>query len=585
MGRGLYGLQEPAPPPKIPSRWRWVWRGILIVLALMTASLGTLFLIGGNSADMKFLIEDYLNDASGMTSSIGTLHNFSFYPAMAFDADDIVLSRSGEAGGKAQEMRIGKMRFSIGFWSVARGATKFRVLEFRDVDIPAGIFVPRDLHVDHAGIDQAQSALTAQATYGGAPVELHIDLASRTGLAGIPAYSLAKDSAASLRLGDIIMKGVLNRDGMRGIHLALEELRAGDAAPISGDLTISGAVKGRIKAGASDFTLDVPFSSKDGVWSLRGSISSDHFLFADLSGDKGLVATYGRVRAFIDGPEKTKARHSQPYDFNRLEADIALSFKTFTWSDLVSGPVEAKLAIAKNIATVSPRSPDLNGGTLSGQIRLDATSDPGIFTAQLDLKNFDYTNLQRHVRASGAQTGRADLKIDVQATGNTIDQFWSSLHGGIMAVAGPGELTSSLVNLWGGGLVNAMLPDFERGDHLNLNCGVGSFRVEGPVAKAEAILIDTDTVTIAGEGTVDLRKGTLDLQLDPESKDVAFLSLATSVDVTGPWQKPVIRPQTFSLMTRLGELFFGTINPAFLVFSLTDFGLSEQHPCKAYIKP
>lgn len=555
------------------------------MLALMTASFGTLSLIGGNSADLKVLIENYLSETTGMQSSIGTLNKFTFYPAMALDAENVSFSRRRESGVAEEVVRIGAIRFSIGFWSAALGKTRFRVLELHDAEMAKGLFLPQDLQVTRAGIDPAGPALVAEARYGAAPVRLHIDLQGHTGPAGIPSYALAGDAVIDVHLGDIVLKGILNRERKNALHLVLKELCAGDFMPVTGDLRIGGALKGQLRAGRSDFTLDLPFSNDKGIWKVRGRVSGGDLSFDDIAGAKGLAGSYRRIRDFIDGPELAKARRTRPYDFSFLDADVALSYKKFSWAGALSGPVSAQMAVAKNIVTLTPSSPDFNGGVLSGTVRLDATEDPGRFSARIDLEGMDYTTLQSRVRASAASgSGRVAIKLDVQATGNNTDQFWASLKGGIMAVAGPGEMTSSFVNLWGGGLVNAMLPGLDGGDRLILNCGVGSFRIRGPVAKADAIFLDTDKVTIAGEGSVNLRQGTLDLALDPESKDMAFLSVATSVDVTGSWKDPVIRPQSFSLMTRLGELFLGTINPAFLVFSMTDFGLNAKHPCKAYIK-
>lgn len=35
---------------------------------------------------------------------------------------------------------------------------------------------------------------------------------------------------------------------------------------------------------------------------------------------------------------------------------------------------------------------------------------------------------------------------------------------------------------------------------------------------------------------------------------------------------------------KLGQLLLGTINPAFWAYSLADLGLTENHPCRAFIE-
>ena len=59
---------------------------------------------------------------------------------------------------------------------------------------------------------------------------------------------------------------------------------------------------------------------------------------------------------------------------------------------------------------------------------------------------------------------------------------------------------------------------------------------------------------------------------------------SSSVDVDGALSAPRVTPNFAGLGRKLGTLLLGVVNPAFLAVSLTDLGLSESHPCGAFLK-
>lgn len=579
LGNDLYGLKAAKPPTPGPSRFRKLLRIPVIILVLMLASLGTMTLIGGNSESMKKLIEDYISESTGTQAEIGTLHRFGFYPEIALDVADVSLKRDGR-----EVAYMGQARFSIGFWSIATGRTRFRTFSLQDAYADPGIILPRAVVIKNMGIDPEKESLILEGTYGGEPVSIQLDLDRRTGPAGIPSYYLAKNADVVMAAGDINIRSTVRSKFMAKQEIVFHEIRSASAGPVSGTLRTDGALQGNVKLGDSDFDFDIPYRVRDDIWNLEGEISGGVLQLSDMTGARGLIALYSDILDFFYGPEITKTRAESPYDLTSVNADISLHWDRLTLVDGFGGPFDGRLSVEGQVFSINGKSADLNGGTMTGSMMLDAGDVPAKLTLQADVDSMDYTALQDHVKSPSAKDGRMDLRLDISSNGNNAQSLWTNLDGRFMAVAGPGEMTSSLVNLWGGGLLNAMFPRFDNDDSLRMNCGVGSFRISGPGAKAEMIMVDTDKVTIAGEGDIDIREATLDIRLSPKSKDLALLSVATSVSLTGPAGKPVIKPVTTSLIKKLGGIFLGTINPAFLVFTLTDLGLTDDHPCRQYLE-
>ena len=72
--------------------------------------------------------------------------------------------------------------------------------------------------------------------------------------------------------------------------------------------------------------------------------------------------------------------------------------------------------------------------------------------------------------------------------------------------------------------------------------------------------------------------------LTPKAKKTAVIDVATAVNVSGSLFDPKISPNTLSVGKKLGGLLLGAVNPALLVVSMTDFGLSKEHPCAETIQ-
>lgn len=359
--------------------------------------------------------------------------------------------------------------------------------------------------------------------------------------------------------------------------------------PLKGQLSFSRRIKdlglsGNLESGTSRMDFDIALANDDGFWTITGETDFEKLNLEDVFTPGGLVDGYATLKAFYFG-DRLKDVESRPFDFSAVSVDIRVDVKGLSKGQLALGSVSAPLTVEDGVLGFHPLLGEIKGGILSGSLLLDAVKAPAQLSANINIKSLDYTSLSTIVKSAAAENGRADLKMTLTAQGNNGDSLWNDLDGKMMIIAGQGELSSPLISLWGGGLLNAMLPSFGRDDNLRLNCGIGDFEITDGIAQTKTFFMDTDGVTVVGDGTISFKDATIDMKLEPKSKGTAFFSAATAVHLEGPLEKPSIDPDVFSLGKKLGGLFLGTINPAFLAFSLTDFGFSEKHPCQTYLKP
>jgi hypothetical protein len=86
-----------------------------------------------------------------------------------------------------------------------------------------------------------------------------------------------------------------------------------------------------------------------------------------------------------------------------------------------------------------------------------------------------------------------------------------------------------------------------------------------------------------GEGRYDIAKDNLDVQMTPKPKDIAVGDISSSVIVSGPLSDLKADISAFGLGKKIGGLMLGAVNPLFLAVTLADYGLNDNHPCKAFV--
>ncbi len=181
--------------------------------------------------------------------------------------------------------------------------------------------------------------------------------------------------------------------------------------------------------------------------------------------------------------------------------------------------------------------------------------------------------------------GYVDATLDLSGTGNTRREFLSSANGRVILVGGPGELGSRDLDLWAASLVRTMLSkEWKAQDVTRLNCVVARIDVQDGVARTDSILIDTQRITIAGSGTLDLDNEELDLLLKPNPKNATLVSLASPAHVTGSLASPKAeRTKLPADRLALSGVLAGLVNPAFLILAFSHAG-GDKNPCAAAVE-
>lgn len=484
IGYGLYGLPEPELPPRPPSKWRWPIRIIIALMVIVGVAVALLSMVGGNSENLRTLLEQQVHESSGYSVRIGTLNAASFYPVLGIDLDDLVLSGKESTGSVA---RFGHVNFSSGFWGATIGLPSLRSFDFRDVTLDAGFLTPQEFKIDRFYIDITQPAtptLRLAGVYDEQPVTLAVTLTQKKNLLGAVSYEMADDAVLNVQAGDLTLNGSLKKGKLRQRVVVINSLVTHPGAqPLTGEVALLrgyGNINytGYLKSTSAPLAFDLTTGRVSGVREINGTIQADGWNVQDYA---GIRQAYDDVQAFYHGShEKTP----EPIDLTALKVDVTASFKGLMNGTAPLGDIVVPMVVDNGFLRLSPLTGTIDNSALSGDVVLDATKIP----ARIDVS----------------------VRLD--------------------ALKARGHHPSLLSMLWDGALEEHWAVK-----DLRLECVRGFVEISNAVATTDNLFFGMQQSGFYARGEMGEPVGGLDIALVPDDSQMKTLQ------VRGPAEKPVIR--------------------------------------------
>ena len=121
-----------------------------------------------------------------------------------------------------------------------------------------------------------------------------------------------------------------------------------------------------------------------------------------------------------------------------------------------------------------------------------------------------------------------------------------------------------------------------------MNCMAMHVELKEGQAEIDDILLDTERITVAGGGIIDLETEALNILLAPRPKRASLVSLANPVRIEGTLSEPRVSvtrlPRTRRLFGAGAGILAGLVNPGFLLLAFADTGTGGANPCDAAIE-
>lgn len=265
-------------------------------------------------------------------------------------------------------------------------------------------------------------------------------------------------------------------------------------------------------------------------------------------GKGGAAAPAGGKPAAKSGDGRLFSNDPLPLDsLNAADAQIAYKAEQFNAPALVAQNVSLNLTLKDSVLNIKPGIGALAQGNLNGDITLNGKAKT--LNAKLDGKGVVLSEyLQKagitDIVRRGAST---DLVLDVSSHGGSMHQLMAGLNGKMVLKVGEGELKEEYMREFLPGLARSVAALDRATAKTKLQCVVAGLDIKNGVVTPKAILAETGSFTMTGDGTANLGTEQLDLRLVPSSRDTGLAAALPPVRVRGQMADPSFTPDTAAL--------------------------------------
>ncbi len=328
--------------------------------------------------------------------------------------------------------------------------------------------------------------------------------------------------------------------------------------PSIGPVEFIGTVSGSNEKIASQGSTRLRDSILIGDWSgsfadrarpkIQARLRTQHLRLQDL----GISPSPADEDTEADRAPSTSGWSSQdplPFEWlQAVDADLALQ------ADRVTGAAGFELdrvRLAVRLEDGRLEIPEFKVGFESGMIQLraqiDASGSVPALALKIDADDVHLTPLLAQVRQIVEEAGMLGASIDIHTRGNQPIELRSNLAGSVRLVARDGRLAGHYASAFATNFAVLAVPSVLTGRTPRFGCIVADFEIEDGVATARELLLESEKVSVAGAGTVDIGADAFDLILIPKVHEPGLVSLAAAVKVSGPVANPVFSPQYASM--------------------------------------
>ena len=420
--------------------------------------------------------------------------------------------------------------------------------------------------------------------------------------------------AASLKLTGSVkdlktFSGIDINFDLRGQNLSKAGQPAGVALPTEAPFQVSGHVvdpaagtvritdlKGSL--GDSDIQGTFDVSTQGTRPRLEGSFSSariDLRPFLAGSTGKGNAAT---------GSKRERVFSTQPFSVPPM-AKVDARFQVRAKSLLAPRWTVSDLALDLNLEngrlSLNPFKASLWGGTLEGHLDAGTNGNALDLHPVLKARGIDVGQMTRYLEATHKVEGSLDLDVDVQGKGASQAEVMAGLDGRTVLAVSHGRLDNGALDLLGGDIGATALsfvnPFSRESRTVEINCLVSGFAIRNGIANSTALVLDTRRVSVAGDGSINLKSEQLDIAIKPSAKEgvgvggvgrigLSASELARGFRLSGSLMKPSLSIDAGQTALALGKEIGAAalLGPAGLAASMASGDAAGEGTCSAALE-
>lgn len=316
------------------------------------------------------------------------------------------------------------------------------------------------------------------------------------------------------------------------------------------------AIDGKLVVGKT-----VIFTDLDGVKiaprpSIHGQIGTEVIYLSDFGfpeSEADIKAETG-AQEIKDQPQKTaktlvkkdKLFSQEPLSLDwmqniDLELQISAGDIIGTGAKLDSFVIPVKITNG-GVLLISPATFIYDEGAILLDYTINSLNKPYTASFKMTADDVSVGSSLAHVGAQVPIDGSLNINIDLSTNGQSHADMAANLNGIIEIGMEDMAMPKTIIDLLGVDLFGWVLSStLGRENKLKLDCGIMRLKAEQGLLTTELLFLDGQSVTVSGEGNVNLREETIDVSIYPKKKN-RFWAKVAPVKVSGPLTSPTGSP-------------------------------------------
>jgi len=182
----------------------------------------------------------------------------------------------------------------------------------------------------------------------------------------------------------------------------------------------------------------------------------------------------------------------------------------------------------------------MGGGTIAGEMGIDARTENPKMTANLRATDIELKNFFRQSRYFDATQGRIQGRVALAGTGRSLANVMESANGYMAFALGGGSVSSLMVSLAGLQVFDALVLYVTGDNRIPIKCAVGRLNFQQGNVVFDRTLLDTQKSVLRVKGQLSLKSQALKAEIDADPKSFDLLDLHGAVMIEGKLRAPQI---------------------------------------------
>jgi len=225
------------------------------------------------------------------------------------------------------------------------------------------------------------------------------------------------------------------------------------------------------------------------------------------------------------GPKREKMFPDDPLPLDALGlVDAAVTFQAgqILLPKMSLSNLSANIHLKDGHLEINPAKTLFADGKLDARLDLQAQGKIATLGVVMKVDQLDLGRIAKEVQGREVIQGRLDADIQVKGRGSSVAGVMGSLDGTSVMVMQNGKVDNATIDLLAGdigsGLVKLMGLSSQESQYTAVHCFVSGFTIKDGRADTTALVIDTDRMSVIGDGEIDLKTERLSLGFAPSLK-------------------------------------------------------------------